>query len=152
MSDREPLFIAWHSEQSGRSAEICEEIDSVWLYLSDPGAKKVSVSSWLLNTLEAPAEPMQEPYRSQSVPPPAPAAFVESGGVLPVPDASRWNVLWGARGEAVAALLDGRPIGMVRVGQARGFARFIRAGAAPWALPWNEPAFAGVFYGHDSNG
>jgi hypothetical protein len=75
VSDRDGLFVAFRSEESGRWAEICEELDSVWLYLSEPGTRKVAVSTWLLNTLEAPAEPTQEPYRSRSAPPPAPAAY-----------------------------------------------------------------------------
>lgn len=72
MADHELLFLRFLPEASGRAAEICEEIDSVWLYLSEAGSTKVAVATWLLNTHRAPDEPTQEPYRSQSAPPPAP--------------------------------------------------------------------------------
>ena len=131
------------SEESGRSAVVHEEIDSVWLYLSRPGEARPDVACWVLNTLDAPRVPDFAAYRSQSAPPPIPGAQVD--GTPPDPRHGRWSLLWSRDGHAVAALLDDRPIAFVVGGHARGYARYVKAGANPWALPWDESAFAATF-------
>jgi hypothetical protein len=143
------LFVTWLSSVSRREAQVSEEIDSVWLYLTRPNSHEVAVASWLLNTPEAPPAPGQEPYRSRSAPPPAPAEYLLPGAAVPVPDASRWSAMWSADGEAVGILLDGEPIGLVRSDSRRGHARLMRGGggSASWALPWDEAVFSSLASG-----
>ena len=145
MTTRAPLHLVWNSVESGRHAEVCEELDSVWLYLSEPGSFKVAVASWLLNTPEAPAEPAREPYRARAAPPPLPAVSLLPGGVTQVPAENRWSARWGREGHSVAVLLDNRPIGWAEAPSKRGFALYVRAGAEPWARPWVAMAFEAAF-------
>ena len=136
-------IIASRSEDSGRTAIVHEEVDSVWLYLSRPGEARPDVSCWVLNTLDAPPVPDFAVYRSQSAPPPLPRAQVD--GEPPDPRHGRWSLLWSPDGNAVTALLDDQPIAFVVGGHSRGYARHVKAGATPWALPWDEKAFAAAF-------
>ena len=66
-------------------------------------------------------------------------------GAPPDPRHGRWSLLWSRDGHAVAALLDDRPIAFIVAGQSRGYARYVKAGANPWALPWDDGAFAAAF-------
>ncbi|MGH9238901.1 MAG: hypothetical protein ACRD3G_12750 [Vicinamibacterales bacterium] len=138
-------IISARSEESGRTAVVHEEIDSVWLYLSRPGETRPEVACWVLNTSDAPPVPDFATYRGPSAPPPLPIAHVE--GAPPDPRHGRWSLLWSRDGHAVAALLDDRPIAFIVAGQSRGYARYVKAGANPWALPWDEGSFAAAF-GH----
>src|SRR5688572_1706020 len=141
MSDTD-LVVA-RSEASGRTAAVHEEIDSVWLYLSRPGEARPEVASWVLNTSDAPPVPDFAKYRSQSSPPPLPIGQVD--GAPPDPHHGRWSLLWSRDGHAVAAVLDEQPIAFVVGGHPRGYARHVKSGANPWALPWDEAAFAAAF-------
>lgn len=136
-------IITERSEESGRTAVVHEEVDSVWLYLSRPGEARPDVACWVLNTPDAPPVPDFAAYRSQSAPPPLPVAQVD--GAPPDPRHGRWSLRWSRDGHAVAALLDEQPIAFVVGGRSRGHARHVKAGANPWALPWDEDAFAAAF-------
>ena len=140
-----PDIISERSAESDRTAVVHEEIDSVWLYLSRPGDARPDVACWALNTPEAPPLPDFALYREKSGPPPLPAARV--AGTLPDPHDGRWSLRWANDGHAVAALLDGQPIAFVIGGRQRGYARYVAAGADPWALPWDSELFAATFGG-----
>ena len=133
------------SDDSGRTAVIREEIDSVWLYLSRPGEARPDVACWVLNTIDAPHAPDFAAYRSQSAPPPLPAS--QLAATPPDPGQGEWSLLWSGDGHAVAALLNGRPIAFVVAGRPRGYARYVKGGADPWALPWDEGVFTTVLTG-----
>ena len=139
------LFLTSRSDVSQREARIVEERDSIWLYLTVPGGQAVDTDVWLLNTPLAPAEPTQEPYRSEQGPPPLPARLLRRGGVRAIPDGPRWRVQWSVEGDAVAALLDDVVVGFVAAGNARGIARYVLAGGTPWGLPWDSRAFEALF-------
>ena len=140
----EPLFVAFTSQASQRAAVIAEEVDSIWLYLSRPNERAPERDCWLLNT---DAEPRRdrEYYRQHKSPPPAPPDRVLAGGTTPTPSSDRWAVQWSADGESVAALLDGRPIGLIASGHRRSYARYIADEAGPWALPWSDDAYGEAF-------
>ena len=142
---RDTDIIIATSEASGRTAIVREEVDSVWLYLSRPGEDRPEVACWVLNTIDAPPAPDFASYRSQSAPPPLPAARLAAA--LPDPHQGRWSLQWSRDGHAVAALLDERPIAFVVGGRPRGHARYVQGGADPWALPWDDEMFATVFTG-----
>jgi hypothetical protein len=144
-SGNDTLFLVSRCTASAREAHVAEERDSIWLYLTRPESREVDAVVWLLNTPAAPAHPTQEPYRSEAGPPPAPAALLLPGGVCAVPTDDRWRFLWSNDGLAVAALLDGRPIGFVWEGARRGRARFVVDGAHSWALPWDPGQFRAYF-------
>ncbi len=76
------LVVMSRCSTSGREAQVAEELDSIWLYLTLPGSLKVDTVVWLLDTPAAPAEPSQEPYRGQAAPPPLPADLALPGGVV----------------------------------------------------------------------
>lgn len=140
----EPLFVAFTSQASQRTAVIAEELGSIWLYLSRRNERAPERDCWLLNT---DAEPRRdrEYYRQHKSPPPAPTDRVLSGGTTPAPSSDRWAVQWSADGESVAALLDGQPIGLIVSGHHRGYARYIADEARPWADPWSDDAYGDAF-------
>ena len=142
---RDTDIIIATSEESGRTAVVREEVDSVWLYLSRPDEARPEVACWVLNTIDAPQAPDFAHYRSQSAPPPLPAS--QLADVLPDPDQGRWSLRWSPDGHAVSALLNERPIAFVIGGRPRGHARYVKSGADPWALPWDENIFVTVFTG-----
>ncbi len=133
------------SDDSGRTAVIREEIDSVWLYLSGPGEARPDVACWVVNTIDAPPAPDFAAYRSQSAPPPLPASRLAA--TPPDPARGDWSLLWSQDGHAVAALLNERPVAFVVGDRPRGYARYVKGGADPWALPWDEDTFTTVFTG-----
>ena len=139
------LFVSECSAVSGRRADIAEEHDSIWLYLTAPDGRSIVSSVWLLNLPTAPSEPGQSPYREQAAPPALPRRHVVGEGVQLVPPASRLGFLWSKDGNAVAAVLDSRPIGFLKAGSHRGSARHASSGAEAWALPWDAVAFRGLF-------
>lgn len=132
------MFLTSANPQSGRTAVVSEEADSVWLYLTAAGQQRPERDCWLLNTPDAPPRPVPQLYRERQSPPPAPADFTVPGAVRPVADADRWAFVWSADGLSVAALLDDEPIGIASAHRPRGLARFIKPGAAPWAEPWDD--------------
>jgi hypothetical protein len=140
----EPLFVAFTSETSQRTAVIAEELGSIWLYLSRRKERAPERDCWLLNTEAEPRLDLDY-YRQHNSPPPAPSGRVLPGGTTPAPSSDRWAVQWSADGESVAALLDGRQIGFIAAGQQRGHARYISAEARSWALPWSDDAYREVF-------
>ena len=142
---KDALFVTSRCPASGREAQVSEEIDSIWLYLTLPGSLKVDTAVWLLNTPAAPAEPAREPYRSQAAPPPLPARLLLPGGICPVPGMERWRLVWSQNGLAAAALLDEKAIGFVQAGKRRGHALFVMDGAQSWALPWDSARHETVF-------
>ena len=139
------LFLTDANPQSGRTAVVTEEADSVWLYLTAPGQPRPERDCWLLNTPDAPPRPLPHLYRERQSPPPAPADFTLPGAVQAVPTADRWSFVWSDDGMSVAALLDDEPIGIASAGRPKGLARFIKAGAAPWAEPWDESFWLRTF-------
>ena len=141
----EQLFLTDANHQSGRTAVVTEEADSVWLYLTAPGQQRPERDCWLLNTPDAPSRPLPHLYRERQSPPPAPADFTLPGAVQTVPTADRWSFVWSDDGMSVAALLDDEPIGVASGARPRGLARFIKAGAAPWAEPWDESFWLRTF-------
>ena len=139
----EPLFLVFTSEGSHRSAVIAEEIGSVWLYLTRPNERAPERDCWLLNT-DAEAHD-REFYRQRNSPPPAPADRVLGAGTTPVPAAERWSVRWSGDGHSVAALLDGKAIGLIVSEHQRGHARYIAEDAVSWALPWSDHTYSEAF-------
>src|SRR5688572_22540106 len=140
---RDTDIIIEQSDVSGRTAVIREEIDSVWLYLSGPDEDRPDVACWGLNTIDAPQQPDFAAYRSQSAPPPLPGSHL--AGTPPDPGQGEWSLRWSRDGHATVALLDGQPIAFVVAGRPRGYARYVKAGADPWALPWDEDIFSTEF-------
>jgi hypothetical protein len=139
------IIITATSEVSGRTATVGTELHSVWLYLSSRGETRPEVACWILNTREAPAVPDFAVYRRASSPPPVPAERLASAA--PDPGQGRWSLLWAGDGNAVAALLDETAVAFVIADHSRGYARYVKSGAEPWALPWDEGRFTTVFDG-----
>ena len=139
----DPLFVAFESDVSHRTAVIAEETGSIWLYLSKPDERAPERDCWLLNTDAEIRD--REFYRQHQSPPPAPPTRVLDGGTAPLPGVERWSVRWSSDGHSVAALLDGQAIGFIVAGHERGHARYISGGAPPWALPWSEHAYNDTF-------
>ena len=137
------ITVTGTSRDSGRTAVVAEEIDSVWLYLSAPGETRPQIACWILNTRTAPELPDFAVYRRNSAPPPLPVARLATAA--PDPHHGRWSLLWSRDGNGVAALLDERPIAFAIAGSPRGYARYIQGGAEAWALPWDEKLFAATF-------
>ena len=137
----EPLFLTSRSAASNRAAIVAEDGDSVWLYLTGPGSTRPERDCWLLNTPSAASEPDPERYRSEGLPPPAPAEIIDPKGVQKAPEPKRWNFLWSPNGDAVAVAVDDIVIGVVAVAEARGFSRhLLRSG--PWGNAWDPDVVA----------
>jgi len=131
------LTLEFDSEASGRSAVIADEGDSIWLYLTHPTRAEFERDCWLFNTPKAPDDPELERYEQQSVPPPAPARFINEGGVRPTPSEKSISVRWSADGNAVAVLVDGSPVGLASMSAECGMSRYLRE-SCPWGEPWDD--------------
>lgn len=138
-----PLLISFESHASGRKAVVAEERDSVWLYLTTPGALRPERDYWLLNTPHAPEAPDLAAYRGSAGPPPAPRADIEPSGVRESPSAERWEVRWADDGDAVIVLLDGLAIGLCAMSLDRGVTRFLRRPGA-WGMPWDPAVVSAI--------
>jgi len=137
------MRIEFDCEVSGRMAIISDEGDSVWLYLTTVDTLDIEEDCWLFNKPSAPAEPEVERYRSQSVPPPAPARFVLEGGMRDCPQEEAFSVRWSADGKAVMVALGGLDIGIAAAGAQAGISRHLKE-SGPWGRPWDEAAVAAL--------
>ena len=140
----DPLFLCFESAVSERTALVADEGDSVWLYLTRPGATDVERDCWLFNKPSAARAPDFSTYEAADLPPPAPADIIVPGGVSDVPDEEHWSVRWSEDGETVAVAIDEVEIGVVSASEPRGFARYLSA-ASPWGNPWDPALLKQLF-------
>jgi hypothetical protein len=142
-------LVAITHDHSRRTAIMADEGDAVWLYLTHPDELHIAADCWLLNRAAAlPSDVLRsrfEEYRSQALPPPAPAEAVGPGslrtGALEAADVA---LTWSQDGEAVAAWIDGQPVGFIGPGERRGHSRHLRL-PGPWGADWDETAFRRLF-------
>ncbi len=147
------LHVTERHPESGRTAVIADEGDSVWLYLTEAGGEGITADCWLMNRIPAPryaalAESEgAERYRGEGVPPPAIAEVVAEGAFRQAPlEAHRCRFAWAANGESVAAFYEAELLGFIVRGEPRGFSRFLRL-ASPWGEPLNLDRYDEVFGG-----
>jgi hypothetical protein len=145
------LHVSERHPDSGRTASIVDEGDSVWLYLTDASGEGVTADCWLMNRIPAPryAELAEndgaERYRGEGLPPPAIAEVVADGAFHPAPlEASRCRFTWAANGQSVAAYYEAELLGFIARGEPRGFSRFLKV-ASPWGEPLDLGRYAEVF-------
>jgi hypothetical protein len=145
------MHLSERNPDSGRTAMIVDEGDSVWLYLTDVSGEGVTADCWLMNRIPAPryAELAEnegaERYRGEGLPPPAIAEVVTDGAFHPAPlEAARCRFTWAANGESVAAYYETELLGFIARGEPRGFSRFLKV-ASPWGEPLDLERFAKVF-------
>jgi hypothetical protein len=146
-------LVALKHDRSLRTAIVTDEGDSVWLYLTHPDELRIAADCWLLNRAAAlPSDVLRsrfEEYRSQALPPPAPAEAVGPDslrtGVLEAADVT---VAWSRAGEAVAVWVDEQPVGYISPGARRGHSRHLAA-AGPWGEHWDEAEFRRLFLSAD---
>ena len=136
---------------SGRTAIIADEGDSVWLYLTEASGDGVMADCWLMNRIPAPryAELAEnegaERYRDEGLPPPAIAEVVADGAFRPTPlEAARCRFTWAANGESVAAYYGTELLGFIARGEPRGFSRFLKV-ASPWGEPMDLERYSEIF-------
>jgi hypothetical protein len=136
---------------SGRTAIIADEGDSVWLYLTDADGEEVTADCWLMNRIPAPRYAKlaetdgAERYRGEGLPPPAIAEVVAEGAFRSTPlEAARCRFTWAANGESVAAYYETVLLGFIERGEPRGFSRFLRV-PSPWGEPLDLERFAQLF-------
>ena len=142
-------LIARRHERSGRTAIVADEGDSVWLYLTAPRERRIAADCWLLNRIPAPSGDVLrsrlDHYRSQAVPPPAPAEEVGPGALrASALSAADVDLTWSQDGEAVAAWVDGQPVGYLAAGDRRGHSRHLSV-AGRWGAAWDEAEFRRLF-------
>jgi hypothetical protein len=145
------IHISERHPDSGRTAIIADEGDSVWLYLTDTSGEGVIAEAWLMNRIPAPryAELAEnqgaERYRDEGLPPPAIAEVVADGAFRATPlEAARCRFAWATNGESVAAYYETELLGFIARGEPRGFSRFLRV-ASPWGEPLDLERFVAVF-------
>ena len=146
MSD---ILLVGEHEESGRRALIADEGDSVWLYLTHPGAMAIAADCWLYNRIIAPsAAQLKEraaAYRARGLPPPAPADLVGPDAVRPRhPATPDIRFTWSRRDGGVAAWERGQLIGFIAPGHPRGFSRFL-TGECPWGAPLDLELYEHMF-------
>lgn len=140
MSDVELLLSEQHPSTQ-RYALLSNEGDSIWLYLTAPGAPQIIASAWVANVIEAPATVDVSQYRSQSRPPPAPADVVGVDARFEQPAEVEWSLHWLEAGEGVQVIANGRPRAAILAKAERGLCRAI-AVEGPWGAPWPETGVA----------
>ena len=147
------LRVTERHPDSGRTAIIADEGDSVWLYLTDASGEGATADCWLMNRIPAPryAELAEnegaERYRDVGLPPPAIAEVVAEGAFHPAPlEPSRCRFTWAANGQSVAAYYETVLLGFIARGEPRGFSRFLKV-ASPWGEPLDLERYAEVFEG-----
>lgn len=145
------LRVSERHPDSGRTAIIADEGDSVWLYLTEPSGEGVISDCWLLNRIPAPryAELAEdegaERYRDEGLAPPAIAEVVAEGAFRQAAlEPSRCRFTWAANGESVAAYYGTELLGFIARGEPRGFSRFLKL-ASPWGEPLDLERYAALF-------
>jgi hypothetical protein len=136
-------------QQSGRTAIIADEGDSVWLYLTEPHATAIAADCWLFNRIVAPSAAALQArlgeYRAQALPPPAPADTVGPRGLRELPlEPDSVALTWSATGDAVAAWVEGELVGFIGPGDRRGHSRHLLA-EGPWGAPLDLGLFLHLF-------
>ena len=127
---------------SGRAALLEEDGDSCWLYLTAPGDAHLVADCWLYNCRVFERAELRTWDRSR--PPPAPRELVGPAAVFGRAQRGRLTLRWSTDGGAVAALLDGQPLGYIAPDTRRGCHRALAA-AGPWGAPFDEDQYGRLF-------
>ncbi len=133
-SDRNPV--------TGRQAMVCDETESVWLYLTDVDGRELIADCWLFNTISAPDN--LSGFANSGRPSPAIARFAAADARRGLPAASEMSIAWSPDGHDACVLMAGVPIGFIDSRHRRGFSRHLLA-EGPWGQPFDEPTYKALF-------
>jgi hypothetical protein len=145
--DGEVLCLESDCEASGRIAIVSDEGDSVWLYLTRTSGDDFERDCWLFNKPSAPGMPDLDRYQADSVPPPAPAEYIDAAGTRECPSEERFQLQWSDDGESALLLLDGVPLGLVSSQEEHGVSRYLLRESG-WGRPWDGALVQRLFPAH----
>ena len=131
------LWLEFDCETSGRTAIVEDLGDSVWVFLTAPDGSTIERDCWLFNKKSAAPEPDLERYRSQSIPPPAPASLIHGAGRRDVPAEEHWSARWSQNGDSVVIAVDGIDLGLASTGAESGMSRYL-VEECGWGQPWDD--------------
>lgn len=136
MSDRNPISERW----------VIFEDDEIsgWLYLTNPNDTKTVVDCWIYNRIEAPDPSEISNFRKNGSPPPASTKYAGSNAFVLEPDKTKISFKWSSNGNAVALIIDGKPLGYVVEGNQRGYSKNLLA-AGPWGNVFEEEKYQEIF-------
>ena len=136
------------NQLSGRHAIFCDEGDSAWFYLTEPGPNgpgcpRVVASVFVCNLVSLPPK-LTEVRAWAPGPPPAAEGFAGPDAYLPGLAADEWAVRWSHDGHSGALTHAGRPVAMIVGPEHDLFSRnLVKAGG--WGRPWSRAVFRDTF-------
>ena len=133
-SDRHPA--------TGRQAMVCDEGESVWLYLTDVDGRDLVADCWLFNTIIAPDD--LSAFANRDRPAPAIARFAGPDARRGLPGTNEISIAWSADGHDACVRMAGVPIGFIDARGRRGFSRHLLA-EGPWGQPFDEATYKALF-------
>jgi hypothetical protein len=116
--------------------EVC-----AYLYLTEPDSQKPVGDCWIYNRIPAPEPSKIKEYRPQ--PPPVARGYVGPQAQQSPPREEQVSFRWSSDGNAVAVLIDGRPMGVVVIGGKNFSWHLVKSG--PWGEPWDDDRFVRTF-------
>lgn len=141
MQEAEPLFLSEQHPLSKRHVVLEDDGQTIWLYLTLRDSVRPVTDVWVYNRVERPGARVTS---SAPSPPPATAEFLGDTGRIEFPLAHDWSFVWSADGEAVAVVMDGKPVAFVRSQQKPGLSRQLSQDG-PYGHVWSEDEYQATF-------
>ncbi len=138
------LFLSFTNEHSGRTAIVDEHEGSIWLYVTEPQSQQIAMDCWLINTAHDDNQPDLEHFRDLGVPPPAKSDFTDANPVVEDAGSHQWEISWNRAGNAVAAILDGTPLGLIDTRTQLVCALHLVLDG-PWGAAWDQTKYDEAF-------
>ena len=130
------LFLTSLSGASARQAVIEETRSAAWLFMTAPGGEDPVAVCFLYNT--------GEPSQGDEALPPLPPDLATSYKVqLPVND-DDLQIVWSAKGDAVAVRIRSEYAAFIAPGDLRGYSRSVNQDCE-WAHPFDVELFQKIF-------
>jgi hypothetical protein len=121
---------------------VCDEGESVWLYLTDVDGRELVADCWLFNTISAPQD--LSAYANCERPAPVIARFAGAGARRGLPGANEMSIAWSDDGHDVCIRMAGVPIGFIDARQRQGYSRHLQAGG-PFGQRFDDATYRALF-------
>lgn len=142
------MILAVWNPVSQRHALFCDEGDSAWLYLTQPGENgpecpPVVASVFVCNRVET-APSFTKLARWAPGPPPAAEGYAAPGAYYPTLEGLDWGIRWSLDGDSVALLQGEDPVAMIVAPNFELYSRYLLKEGG-WGLPWSDAVYRHAF-------
>ena len=131
-----------HHPASGRHALVCDEGESVWLYLTDVDGRELIADCWLFNTIIAPDQLASLANRATA--PAATSRFAGPDARRGLPGTNEISIVWSADGHDACVRMAGIPVGFIDSRARQGYSRNLRADG-PFGQRFDNARYRALF-------